>query len=47
MLTAYRYRLYPNATQTELLNRHSGSMRYVYNWALGIKARVYQSLGSR
>ncbi|WP_077131690.1 RNA-guided endonuclease TnpB family protein [Spirosoma montaniterrae] len=42
MLKAYHYRLYPNATQTELLNKHFGSVRYVYNWALGIKTNAYQ-----
>jgi putative transposase len=42
MLKAYRYRLYPNSTQTELLNKHMGSVRYVYNWALAIKTKAFQ-----
>lgn len=42
MLRAYKYRLDPSATQTELLNKHFGSVRYVYNWALGIKTRAFQ-----
>lgn len=42
MLTAYRYRLDPSANQTELLNKHFGSVRYVYNWALGIKTKAFQ-----
>jgi len=42
MLKAYRYRLYPNTPQTELLNKHFGSVRYVYNWALGIKTKAFQ-----
>ena len=42
MLIAYRYRLSPNAEQTVLLNKHFGSVRYVYNWALGIKTNAFQ-----
>ena len=42
MLIAYRYRLDPSASQTELLNKHFGSVRYVYNWALGIKTKAFQ-----
>ncbi len=42
MLKAYKYRLYPNAPQNELLNKHFGSVRYVYNWALGIKTKAFQ-----
>jgi putative transposase len=42
MLVAYRYRLDPSSSQTELLNKHFGSVRYVYNWALGIKTKAFQ-----
>ena len=42
MLIAYRYRLDPSAQQAELLNKHFGSVRYVYNWALGIKNQAFQ-----
>ncbi|WP_460914559.1 RNA-guided endonuclease TnpB family protein [Spirosoma areae] len=42
MLRAYRYRLYPDKAQTELLNKHFGSVRYIYNWALGIKTQAFQ-----
>lgn len=41
-MIAYRYRLDPSAQQTELLNKHFGSVRYVYNWALGIKTKAFQ-----
>ena len=43
VLKAYRYRLYPDAPQAELLNKHFGSVRYVYNWALGIKTKAFQA----
>ncbi len=42
MLRAYKYRLYPCAAQIELLNKHFGSVRYIYNWALGVKMNAYQ-----
>ena len=31
MLLAYKYRLYPNATQKEFLNRNFGCVRFVWN----------------
>lgn len=43
MLRAYRYRLYPDQTQTDLLMRHVGSVRYLYNWALAKKTQAYQT----
>ncbi|AQG82683.1 IS200/IS605 family element RNA-guided endonuclease TnpB [Spirosoma montaniterrae] len=43
MPKAYRYRLYPNAAQADLLNRHFGSVRYLYNWALAKKTQAYQT----
>lgn len=42
MFRAYKYRIYPTSTQTELLNKHMGSVRYVYNWALAIKTKAFQ-----
>jgi putative transposase len=42
MLRAYKYRLSPTSTQADLLNKHFGSVRYIYNWALGIKTQAFQ-----
>ena len=41
MLKAYKYRLMPTKTQTELLNKHIGSCRFVYNLALETKKMAY------
>jgi putative transposase len=45
MLIAYKYRLYPNATQVEKLAQHFGCARHVYNWALAEKKRHYEQTG--
>ena len=39
---AYRYRLYPNKEQQELINKHIGCCRYVYNYGLEMKIKAYQ-----
>jgi len=41
-MKAYRYRIYPNASQQELLEKHFGCVRHVYNWALDLKNKFYQ-----
>ena len=38
----YRYRLYPNKEQQELINKHIGCCRYVYNYGLEKKIKAYQ-----
>ena len=38
---AYKYRLMPNLAQAELINKHIGSCRLVYNLALETKQRAY------
>lgn len=43
MLKAFKYRLTPTAEQTVLLNKHCGSVRFVYNWALAEKMKAYQT----
>lgn len=43
MLKAYKYRLYPNKKQSELLNKHFGSVRFVYNLGLDKKIKAYQN----
>jgi putative transposase len=43
---SYRYRLFPNKAQATLLNKHFGSARMIYNWALAEKTRSYQETGT-
>lgn len=43
MLKAYKYRIYPTTTQECLLNKHFGSTRYIYNWALNKKIKHYET----
>jgi len=45
MLRAYKYRLYPNRQQTELLNKHFGCCRFIYNWALDKRINHYKETG--
>lgn len=41
-MKGYKYRLYPNKRQTELLNQMLGNARFVYNWALNRRIEAYQ-----
>jgi putative transposase len=41
MLKAFKYRIYPTAKQSELINKHIGSCRFVYNLALETKQTAY------
>lgn len=41
MLKTYKYRLYPTKKQTELINKHIGSVRFIYNLALETKQTAY------
>ncbi|WP_276496840.1 RNA-guided endonuclease TnpB family protein [Pontibacter litorisediminis] len=45
MLKAFKYRLVPTAEQVILLNKHFGCTRFVFNWALAEKIKVYQTIG--
>ena len=38
----YKFRIYPNKVQRELIERHFGSVRWVYNWGLEKKIKTYQ-----
>ena len=38
---AYKYRLYPTKDQEVLINKHIGSCRWIYNYALEKKTRAY------
>jgi len=41
MYKAYKYRIYPNNSQKELIHKHCGSVRYLYNLALETKTTAY------
>lgn len=45
MLKAYKYRIYPNVSQKNLLGQHFGTSRWVYNWALENIIRHYEKTG--
>lgn len=42
MIKAYKYRLYPTKVQEELLLKHFGCVRYIYNWGLDYKTKHYK-----
>lgn len=42
---AYKYILYPNKEQQELIAKHIGSARWIYNYALDKKVKSYQETG--
>ena len=42
VLKSYRYRIEPNAEQKILLNKHFGSVRYVYNYFLNERKNQYR-----
>ena len=41
MLKAYKHRIYPNKQQAELLNKHFGCVRFIYNLALETRKLNY------
>jgi putative transposase len=45
MYKAFKYRLYPTNCQKELIQKHCGSVRFLYNLALETKTTAY--LGNR
>ena len=40
---AYKYRIYPTKEQQQLINKHIGCCRYVYNFCLEKKINVYKT----
>ena len=42
---AYKFRLYPNREQTELLAKHFGCSRFVYNYFLNQRREQYRLTG--
>ncbi|MBQ2627160.1 MAG: helix-turn-helix domain-containing protein, partial [Eubacterium sp.] len=43
---AFRYRIYPNMAQLELILKTIGSCRFVYNEALSAKEGAYKDSGT-
>ena len=43
MKKAFKYELYPNEEQKELLAQYFGSARFVFNWALNRKKELYEN----
>lgn len=43
----YKYRFYPTDEQASQLARQFGCARYVYNWALGMKAEAFREHGEK
>lgn len=39
---AFKYRIYPNQAQETLINKHIGSCRWLYNYALNKKVEAYK-----
>ncbi len=44
MLKAYKYRIYPNKKQKEMVRVHFGACRFVYIWALEHKIKIMKKL---
>jgi putative transposase len=45
LLKAYKYRISPTKAQSELINKHIGSARFIYNLALECKQMAYAGNG--
>ena len=41
MIETYRFRIYPTKEQAVLLDKHFGSVRFIYNWALEYDIKKY------
>ena len=41
ILRAYKFRLYPSAVQSQMLEQHFGCARFVFNWGLAEKSKAY------
>jgi transposase len=42
VITAFKYRLYPNQDQRIALAQHFGCVRWIYNWALAKKSAAWK-----
>lgn len=45
MIKAYKFRLYPNKHQTELIDHNIKCCQYIYNWALAQKIQHFRETG--
>lgn len=43
MLKSYEYRLYPNIEQQTLMAKHFGCVRFIYNYMLAYKTKIYET----
>ena len=43
MYKSFKYRLYPNKEQEQLILKHIGSCRFIYNYGLNKKVTAYQT----
>jgi len=43
VLKAYKYRIYPNKQQIELINKTIGCCRFVYNYYLAERIELYKT----
>lgn len=41
VIRAYKFRLYPNPAQIEMLENHFGCARFIFNWGLSEKSKAY------
>ena len=41
MLKAFKYRIYPTKTQIQLIEKHFGSTRFLYNYFLDYRQKEY------
>lgn len=42
IIKSYKKRIYPNREQIELIEKHFGATRWIYNWSLNQKVEAYQ-----
>ena len=45
IIKAYRYRMYPNSAEAEMIRKNVGCSRWVYNWGLAKKTKAYKENG--
>ena len=43
ILKSYKYQLNPKTSQIEILNKHLGCARFIYNWGLNKKIELYKN----
>ena len=43
MLKSYKYRIYLNNSQSRFISKHFGCVRFIYNWALNKKIKLYET----